>query len=127
MRGYLVRRILLIIPTIFIVTMLVFLISRFIPGNVIDMAEVGGMIGIEGLTAQARQLKQEGNPQLGLHIIDFVIRGTEDIAIRKEAMLLKAELLDDKARVEPSMIARHILQSGATITREQGESLQSTG
>jgi len=37
MRGYLVRRILLIIPTIFIVTMLVFLISRFIPGNVIDM------------------------------------------------------------------------------------------
>ena len=37
MRGYLVRRILLIIPTIFIVTMLIFLISRFIPGNVIDL------------------------------------------------------------------------------------------
>ena len=37
MRGYLARRILLIIPTIFIVTMLIFLISRFIPGNVIDM------------------------------------------------------------------------------------------
>ena len=37
MRGYLVRRIILIIPTIFIVTMLVFLISRFIPGNVIDL------------------------------------------------------------------------------------------
>jgi peptide/nickel transport system permease protein len=37
MRGYLVRRILLIIPTIFIVTMLVFLISRFIPGDVIDL------------------------------------------------------------------------------------------
>lgn len=86
-------------------------------------AEVVGMIGIEGLTARARQLKQEGNPQLSLHIIDFVIRGTEDIAKRKEAMLLKAELLDDKARIEPSMIARHILQSGATITREQGESL----
>jgi len=86
-------------------------------------AEVVRMIGIEELTARVRQLKQEGNPQLGLHIIDFVIRGTEDIAKRKEAMLLKAELLDDKARVEPSMIARHILQSGATITREQGESL----
>ena len=86
-------------------------------------AEVVRMIGIEELTARARQLKQEGNPQLGLHIIDFVIRGAEDISKRKEAILLKAELLDDKAGVEPSMIARHILQSGATITREQGESL----
>jgi peptide/nickel transport system permease protein len=36
-RAYLIRRLLLIIPTVFIVTVLVFLIARFIPGNVIDM------------------------------------------------------------------------------------------
>ncbi|MBL7166468.1 MAG: hypothetical protein ISS55_08285, partial [Dehalococcoidales bacterium] len=98
--------------------------SELFPSKSSEIAtEVVRMIGIEELMARTRQLKQEGNPQLGLHIIDFVIRGAEDISKRKEAILLKAELLDDKARVEPSMIARHILQSGATITREQGESL----
>lgn len=37
MRGYLIRRFLLIIPTVLIVSILVFLLSRFVPGNVIDM------------------------------------------------------------------------------------------
>jgi len=36
-RGYLIRRFLLIIPTVLIVSILVFLLSRFVPGNVIDM------------------------------------------------------------------------------------------
>jgi len=37
MRGYLVRRFILLIPTLFIVTIMVFLVVRFVPGNVIDM------------------------------------------------------------------------------------------
>ena len=36
MRVYLIRRLLLIIPTLFILTILVFLMVRFIPGDVID-------------------------------------------------------------------------------------------
>ena len=36
MRAYLIRRLLLIIPTLFILTILVFLSVRFIPGDVID-------------------------------------------------------------------------------------------
>ena len=39
MRGYIIRRILLIIPTLFIVTVLVFLSVRFIPGDVIDVIQ----------------------------------------------------------------------------------------
>ena len=39
MRGYIIRRILLIIPTLFIVTVLVFLSVRFIPGDVIDIMQ----------------------------------------------------------------------------------------
>ena len=39
MRGYIIRRILLIIPTLFIVTVLVFLSVRFIPGDVIDIIQ----------------------------------------------------------------------------------------
>ena len=39
MRGYIIRRILLIIPTLFIATVLVFLSVRFIPGDVIDVMQ----------------------------------------------------------------------------------------
>ncbi len=37
MRAYIIRRLLLIIPTMFILTVLVFLSVRFIPGDVIDL------------------------------------------------------------------------------------------
>ena len=37
MRAYVIRRLLLIIPTIGLVTIIVFLLVRFIPGDVIDM------------------------------------------------------------------------------------------
>jgi peptide/nickel transport system permease protein len=53
MRNYLIRRMLLIIPTVIIVTIIVFLIVRFIPGDVIDMmvSEMGylgeGEVGLE--------------------------------------------------------------------------------
>ena len=39
MRAYLIRRLLLIIPTLFILSILVFLSVRFIPGDVIDVLE----------------------------------------------------------------------------------------
>jgi peptide/nickel transport system permease protein len=39
MRAYIIRRLLLIIPTLFILTILVFLSVRFIPGDVIDIIE----------------------------------------------------------------------------------------
>ena len=36
MRAYLIRRLLLVIPTLFILSILVFLSVSFIPGDVID-------------------------------------------------------------------------------------------
>ena len=42
MRAYIIRRLLLIIPTLFILTILVFLSVRFIPGDVVD-AMLAGM------------------------------------------------------------------------------------
>ena len=43
MRAYIIRRLLLIIPTLFILTILVFLSVRFLPGDIIDkmMVELG--------------------------------------------------------------------------------------
>ncbi len=37
MRAYLIRRLLLLIPTLFLVTIIVFLLARFIPGNALDI------------------------------------------------------------------------------------------
>ena len=37
MRAYIIRRLLLLIPTLFLLTILVFLSVRFIPGDVIDV------------------------------------------------------------------------------------------
>ena len=37
MRAYIIRRLLLAIPTLFIVTILVFLAVRFIPGDIVDV------------------------------------------------------------------------------------------
>ena len=39
MRAYIIRRLLLILPTLFILSILVFLSVRFIPGDVIDALE----------------------------------------------------------------------------------------
>ena len=36
MRAYFIRRLLLVVPTLFILSVLVFLSVRFIPGDVID-------------------------------------------------------------------------------------------
>ena len=50
MRAYIIRRLLLIIPTLFILTILIFLSVRFIPGDVIDSMvdlEQSAMVGID--------------------------------------------------------------------------------
>ena len=55
MRAYIIRRLLLIIPTLFILSILVFLSVRFIPGDVVDtmaaemLYDVGGHIDREAL------------------------------------------------------------------------------
>ena len=36
MKAYIIRRLLLVIPTLFILTILVFLAVRFLPGDVVD-------------------------------------------------------------------------------------------
>jgi peptide/nickel transport system permease protein len=39
MASYIIRRILLLIPTVFVVTIIVFLLARFIPGNAVDIIQ----------------------------------------------------------------------------------------
>ena len=86
-------------------------------------AEVVRLGRIAQLLQRASKLQQEGNIQLALHLVDFVIRGAENDSKRKEALLLKANLLDAKADAEPSFIARNIFRNGAQLVRKEASSL----
>jgi peptide/nickel transport system permease protein len=51
MRGYLIRRVILIVPTLFLVTIIVFGVMRMIPGDVIDLM-VAEMASESGMGAE---------------------------------------------------------------------------
>ena len=63
MRAYLIRRLLLIIPTLFILTILVFLSVRFIPGDTIDVM-VGRMEAEGGGGGERGELDREAMEHL---------------------------------------------------------------
>ncbi|MDE0230096.1 MAG: ABC transporter permease, partial [Spirochaetaceae bacterium] len=81
MRAYVIRRILLVIPTLFIVTVLVFLSVRFIPGDIIDVMKArmtdtqGGTIDEEALKRRLG-LDKPVYAQYAKWIGDIVLRGT---------------------------------------------------
>ena len=80
MRAYIIRRLLLIIPTLFILTILVFLSVRFIPGDVIDammdwMIMHGGGIDREALE-HALGLDVPVYVQYGRWIGGILVHGT---------------------------------------------------
>ena len=81
MRAYLIRRLLLIIPTLFILSILVFLSVRFLPGDAIDaMLEKAGWIGRVGVDRAALEhmlgLDLPVYVQYGRWLGDIVVRGS---------------------------------------------------
>ena len=71
MRAYLIRRLLLIIPTLWILSILVFLSVRFIPGDVIDVmvAEMGGWYAVADIDRESLER------MLGLDVPAYVQYG----------------------------------------------------
>jgi alkyl sulfatase BDS1-like metallo-beta-lactamase superfamily hydrolase len=76
--------------------------------------------GAEALLARARELRKD-NPQLALHLVDFVVDGA-GIKVDASALALKAALLEARAREMQSFIAFNILNVGARIISERLES-----
>ena len=74
MRAYAIRRLLLIIPTLFILTILVFLLVRFIPGDVIDIIE-GRLFYEGGQTADIGLDREAVERMLGLDVPVYVQYG----------------------------------------------------
>ena len=81
MRAYIIRRLLLIIPTLFILSILVFLSVRFIPGDVVDtmaaemLYDVGGQIDREALLHKMG-LDVPVHVQYGRWLGGILLRGT---------------------------------------------------
>ena len=80
MRAYIIRRLLLVIPTLFILSVLVFLSVRFLPGDVIGimasrMLSVGGEVDREALERMLG-LDVPVYVQYGRWIGDILLRGT---------------------------------------------------
>ena len=72
MRAYIIRRLLLIIPTLFILTVLVFLSIRFIPGDIIDtMVSEMILLGAGGAEIDREALER----MLGLDVPVYVQYG----------------------------------------------------
>ena len=71
MRAYIIRRLLLMIPTLILVTIIIFTAVRFIPGNVIEImvAEMAGdsdVAGVAELTAES--LRKALGMDIPIHI-----------------------------------------------------------
>ena len=80
MKAYLIRRILLIIPTLFILSLLVFFSVRFIPGNVIDaiVGRLGQQAGVVNREVIMKRLglDQPVYVQYGRWIGGLLLQGT---------------------------------------------------
>ena len=68
MRAYLIRRLLLIIPTLLLLTIIVFLSVRFIPGDVIDVMQARMEVSVVGKSLDREALEHE----LGLDVPAYV-------------------------------------------------------
>ena len=80
-RAYIIRRVLLVIPTLLILSILVFLSVRFLPGDAIDaMLDKAGWIGGVGVDRAALErmlgLDLPVHVQYGRWLGDIVLRGT---------------------------------------------------
>lgn len=96
--------------------------SELFPARSGEIAtEIVKLAGVDRLVQEANSLKEAGKIQLSLNIIDFVVRGSEDKKVVKDALMLKSELLNTRAEVEPSYIARNIFRAGATLTKREAD------
>jgi alkyl sulfatase BDS1-like metallo-beta-lactamase superfamily hydrolase len=98
--------------------------SELFPSPSADIAaEMIKLADAKYVLKRAEQLKQEGNPQLALHLVDFVIKGSKHRVQRKKALLVKSQLLDALAGAETNQIARNILLVGAEEAEQMTRAL----
>ena len=64
MRSYIIRRLLLMIPTVFLVSLIIFLLIRLVPGNIVDLM----MVQAEGLSGSIQIDRAAVEQALGIDV-----------------------------------------------------------
>ena len=65
----------------------------------------------------ARSLRDSGQPQLALHVLDLLALGSAEDADVRAAREMKADLLESFGQEHPSVVSRNIYRSGAMRLR----------
>ncbi|MFC1977300.1 hypothetical protein ACFLWS_03425 [Chloroflexota bacterium] len=70
MTAYVTRRLLLMIPTLFLVTLIIFFSVRFIPGSVIDLmiAQMGGEVAEKDLAIMEKDITHKLGLDVPVHV-----------------------------------------------------------
>jgi len=91
-------------------------------------AIAAGIVEVSGddkLLEKIKKLNREGNYQLGLHLVDFLVRGTRDRVVLKEALLLQAEMFIARTDVDKNGMARNLYLRAAADAQTRAEGLYS--
>lgn len=94
--------------------------SDLFPSRSAEIAvEITALAEPQQLLERARQLDAAGNPQLALHLVDFVIKGAKDAAHPKEAIAFKAQLLEKRSLEVGNFIAGNIMRTSAALLKKE--------
>jgi len=98
--------------------------SEMLPAKPSEIAaEVVQTCGVGALMERVKKLQQEGKIQLALNVIDFIVNGADDKSQRKEALKLKAILLDARAAIETNGMAKNTFLRGAEAADHEANSM----
>jgi len=86
-------------------------------------AEVLKLSGVKNVIDEARQLLSENNPQLALHLIDYVVDGTNVTTMRKEALILRSQILDARAKTMTNGMVKNTLLRDAEAAEQEAKNL----
>ena len=101
MHRYLIRRLLLIIPTLFIISIIVFFMLQLLPGNIVDSVmqravRSGGTVDREALE-RALGLDVPMHVQYGRWIGDIFLHGSLGVSLRNTGDAVTTKILDRMA------------------------------
>ena len=98
--------------------------AELFPANRADIAtEIVEVSGGEKLLERVRKLNREGNYQLGLNLVDYLVKGTQDNVVLKEALQLQAEMFIARAEVDKNGMAKNLYLRAAADARTRSEGL----
>lgn len=86
-------------------------------------SEIVEVSGGNKLLEKIKKLNQEGDYQLGLNLVDYLVQGAQDDTVLKEALLLQADMFIARAEVDKNGMAKNLYLRAAADAQARAESL----